>query len=128
MIYLVEEVVPKFEGARRRGGVKVNREMGPSQDNNIHKCVTDWCAAIAGCPADCESCANSETCTRCRPGLYLLSGTCHHVCPEEFEPNDKVMECTAQGRSSGKKIICHGVSPAGRDRCHVYLFIQKYIK
>lgn len=55
--------------------------------------------AIAGCPVDCDSCVNSETCTRCRPGLYLHSGRCHHVCPEEFEPNDKVMECTAKGRS-----------------------------
>lgn len=55
--------------------------------------------AITGCPADCDSCVNSETCTRCRPGLYLHSGRCHHVCPEEFEPNDKVMECTAKGRS-----------------------------
>lgn len=55
--------------------------------------------ALAGCPADCESCVNSETCARCRPGLYLLGGRCHHVCPEELEPNDKLMECTARGRS-----------------------------
>lgn len=59
-------------------------------------------ALFAECPADCESCVNSETCTRCRPGLYQLSGRCHHVCPEDYEPNDKLMECTAQGQS----IVC----------------------
>uniref|UniRef100_A0A671Q7Q0 R-spondin 3 n=1 Tax=Sinocyclocheilus anshuiensis TaxID=1608454 RepID=A0A671Q7Q0_9TELE len=44
------------------------------------------------CPADCDSCQNSDTCTRCALGHYLLHGQCHHVCPDEFEPND-LMEC-----------------------------------
>lgn len=54
---------------------------------------------FAECPADCESCANGETCTRCRQGLYLLGGRCHHVCPDDYEPSDKLMECTPQGGS-----------------------------
>lgn len=59
---------------------------------------------FAECPADCESCVNSETCTRCRQGLYLLSGRCHHVCPDDFEPSDKLMECTPQGQSERKVV------------------------
>lgn len=47
---------------------------------------------------------NSDTCTRCRQGLYLLSGRCHHVCPEDYEPSDKLMECTLQGQSEQKVI------------------------
>lgn len=57
---------------------------------------------FAECPADCESCVNGDTCTRCRQGLYLLSGRCHHVCPEDYEPSDKLMECTLQGQSELK--------------------------
>ena len=60
----------------------------------------DYCAVVfVGCPAECEVCVSSDTCTRCRPGLYQLSGRCHHVCPEDYEPNDKLMECTPQGES-----------------------------
>lgn len=54
----------------------------------------------AECPADCESCVSSDMCKQCRPGLYQLSGMCHHVCPEDYEPNDKLMECIPQGQSS----------------------------
>lgn len=54
----------------------------------------------AECPAECELCVNSDTCTQCRQGLYQLSGRCHHVCPEDYEPNEKLMECTPQGQSS----------------------------
>jgi len=57
-------------------------------------------SVFAGCPADCESCANSETCTQCRPGFYQLSGRCYHICPDDYEPNDKLVECTPQGQSS----------------------------
>lgn len=60
---------------------------------------------FAECPADCESCVNSETCTQCRQGLYLLSGRCHHVCPDDFEPSDKLMECTPQGQSEWKVVL-----------------------
>lgn len=60
--------------------------------------------SFAECPADCESCVNSDTCTRCRQGLYLLSGRCHHVCPEDYEPSDKLMECTLQGQSQLKVV------------------------
>ncbi|XP_007251874.2 R-spondin-3 isoform X1 [Astyanax mexicanus] len=48
---------------------------------------------VAACPADCDSCLNSDTCTRCMPGHYLLRGQCYSVCPEEFEPNEQLMEC-----------------------------------
>ena len=75
---------------------------------------------FAGCPAECESCVNSDTCTRCRPGLYQLSGRCHHVCPEDYEPNDKLMECTAQGQSCVKTITGQDTCPAGRGPCHVH--------
>lgn len=61
-----------------------------------------YCAFVSAvCPVDCESCVNTETCTQCRSGLYQLGGRCHHVCPEEYEPNDKLMECTPQGQCSG---------------------------
>lgn len=72
---------------------------------------------FAECPAECESCVNSETCTRCRPGLYQLSGRCHHVCPEDYEPNDKLMECAPQGQRS----VCASVTSMFR-RCSTSLF------
>lgn len=53
---------------------------------------------LAGCPADCALCVNSETCTQCQPGFYLLDGRCFHICPDDYEPNDKLMECKLQGQ------------------------------
>lgn len=47
---------------------------------------------------DCDSCQNSDTCTRCVPGHFLLHGQCYHVCPDEFEPNNS-MECIPTGQS-----------------------------
>lgn len=75
-----------------------------------HKVVAQtWCVqkhaelrcvpVSTGCSAECESCVNSDTCTRCRPGLYHLNGKCYHICPDDYEPNDKLMECTPQGKS-----------------------------
>lgn len=79
--------------------------------HNVHGYIAVR-AVFAECPADCESCVNSETCTRCRPGLYQLSGRCHHVCPEDYEPNDKLMECTAQGQSIVKTRMALGETHA----------------
>lgn len=66
-----------------------------------------WCmetsstlTMFAGCPAECELCVNSETCMRCRQGFYQLNGKCYHICPEDYEPNDRLMECTPQGETS----------------------------
>lgn len=62
----------------------------------LYSQTPNW--VCSGCPAECDSCVSSETCTRCRPGLYQLNGMCHHVCPDDYEPNDILMECTAQGQ------------------------------
>lgn len=70
--------------------------------DTVHNCAF----VSAECPAECESCVNIETCTRCRPGLYQLSGRCHHVCPEDYEPNDKLVECTPQGQSRVCLCVC----------------------
>lgn len=48
---------------------------------------------LTACPVNCESCLNSDTCTRCISGHYLLHGQCHSICPEEFEPSEQSMEC-----------------------------------
>ena len=49
------------------------------------------------CPTDCESCANTDTCTRCAEGFFHLQGKCYDTCPEEYEPSDLLVECIPQG-------------------------------
>lgn len=98
-----------------RAMINMQSEMDNTNFELLYaSCVTVLKASASvftECPAECEVCVNSETCTRCRPGLYQLSGRCHHVCPEDFEPNDTVMECTAQGQPSIDKLKYHCSEP-----------------
>lgn len=55
------------------------------------------CDGLTACPVNCESCLNSDTCTRCMSGHYLLHGQCNTICPEEFEPSEQSMECIPKG-------------------------------
>ncbi|XP_053141640.1 R-spondin-3 [Hemicordylus capensis] len=46
------------------------------------------------CKADCDACEfNSNFCTKCNNGFYLLRGKCLENCPERLEPNNHTMEC-----------------------------------
>uniref|UniRef100_A0A8C9WBH5 R-spondin 3 n=1 Tax=Scleropages formosus TaxID=113540 RepID=A0A8C9WBH5_SCLFO len=58
------------------------------RSRDINKC--------SNCAADCDTCLDEDTCTRCRQGLYLLQGKCHSACPEEFFANEQLMECKPQ--------------------------------
>ncbi|XP_037129458.1 R-spondin-3 isoform X2 [Syngnathus acus] len=68
------------------------RESCP--DDMLRSDTKRECVPIAECPAECQFCANGgDACARCRPGLYQLNGSCHRVCPDDYQANDKVMEC-----------------------------------
>ncbi|XP_039603753.1 R-spondin-3 isoform X1 [Polypterus senegalus] len=56
-----------------------------SRSPEINKCLK--------CKADCDACFEKNFCTKCKAGFYLHMGRCLEICPEEFEPNDQLMEC-----------------------------------
>ncbi|XP_029452539.1 R-spondin-3 isoform X2 [Rhinatrema bivittatum] len=47
------------------------------------------------CKADCETCFNSNFCTKCKSGFYLHTGKCLKTCLEGFENNNHTMECSS---------------------------------
>ncbi|RXM36524.1 R-spondin-3 [Acipenser ruthenus] len=54
---------------------------------DINKCTK--------CKADCDACFNRNFCTNCKAGFYLHMGRCLDICPDEYEPKEQHMECTA---------------------------------
>ncbi|MBN3272761.1 RSPO3 protein, partial [Polyodon spathula] len=54
---------------------------------DINKCTK--------CKADCDACFNRNFCTKCKAGFYVHMGRCLDTCPDEYEPKEQHMECTA---------------------------------